>query len=134
MQPAKSFEDFEVWKSGREITGQVYSLARRKAFAADYALKGQICRASISIMSNIAEGYESHTRNTFIRYLGIAKGSCGEVRSQLYVAFDQNYISEKEFKALAELCRRTSRQISALILYLKSSACPCNLQPATCNL
>jgi four helix bundle protein len=70
-------------------------------------------------MSNIAEGYESQTNRVFIRHLGIAKGSTGEVRSQLYVALDQEYISETEFSALAELCKKESRQLSSLIAYLK---------------
>jgi len=123
MGSIKSFEEFEVWKTGREIARQVYSLSRRTAFAADFGLKDQICRASVSIISNIAEGYESQTNNLFIRHLRIAKGSAGEVRSHLYVALDQKYIAEAEFKALTELCRKTSRQLSSLIEYLKHSTC-----------
>ena len=72
-------------------------------------------------MSNIAEGYESQTESVFIRHLGIAKGSAGEVRSQLYVALDQNYITETEFKTLAELSKKASRQIASFIKYLKRS-------------
>jgi len=72
-------------------------------------------------MSNIAEGYESQTENVFIRHLGIAKGSAGEVRSQLYVALDQNYITQSEFQDLSECCKKASRQISVPMDYLKSS-------------
>ena len=119
MGTIKSFEEFAVWKMAREITRQVYSVSRQKPFAMDYTLTDQIRRASVSIMSNIAEGYESQTKGVFIRHLGIAKGSSGEVRSQLYVALDQEYVTEPEFEALAELCRKTSRQISSLVRYLK---------------
>ena len=108
MGTIKSFEDYEIWKTAREITRQVYCLTRGKAFSKDYALRNQICSASISIMSNIAEGHESQTGNTFIRHLGIAKGSVGEVRSQLYAALDQKYINEAEFKSVAELSKKAS--------------------------
>jgi four helix bundle protein len=122
MTRIKAFEEFEVWRSGREIVRQIYDLTRCKVFATDFGLKDQLRRASVSVISNIAEGYESQTESIFIRHLGIAKGSCGEVRSQLYVACDQKYISKAEFETVTELCRKTSRQLSALIEYLKRSA------------
>ena len=103
----------------REINRQVYCLTRGKAFSKDFALKNQIRSASISIMSNIAEGHESQTGNTFIRHLGIAKGSAGEVSSQLYTALDQSYINEAEFNLVAELSRKASSQIAGLMQYLK---------------
>ncbi len=124
MGTIRKFEEFEVWRIGREITRQVYQITKTNGFIRDYELRSQICRASISIMSNIAEGHESQTPKTFIRHLGIAKGSAGELRSQLYVALDQNYISSDEFTALAELCTKASRQIAALIKYLKSHHAP----------
>ena len=96
-------------------------MERRKAFAADFALRDQLRRASISIISNIAEGYESQTNIIFVRHLGIAKGSAGEVRSQVYIALDQYYISNAEFDDLSELCKKASRQLSALIRYFNSS-------------
>jgi four helix bundle protein len=122
MGSLKSFEEFEVWQTFREITGRIYALTRRKAFAEDHGLKNQIRRASVSLMSNIAEGYESQTKSVFIRHLGIAKGSAGEVRSQLYVALDQKYLAELEFIVLTELCKKASRQIASLMHYLK--CCP----------
>ena len=121
MGTIKSFEEFEVWGTAREITQKIYRLTKRKALAGDFGFKNQICRASVSIMSNIAEGYESQTESVFIRHLGIAKGSAGEVRSQLYVALDQGYITKEEFESLAELSKKESRQIANLIQYLKSS-------------
>ncbi len=128
MGSIKSFEEFEVWKTSREITRQIYGLTRQKAFSVDFELKNQICGASISIMSNIAEGYESQTVSVFIKHLGIAKGSAGEVRSQLYVALDQGYIAETEFKTLTALSEKASRQIASLMQYLRRSR---NLKPAT---
>lgn len=120
MKTARQFEDFEVWYTSRDITRRIYCLTRQRDFVGDFALIGQIRRASISIMSNIAEGYETQTRRTFIRHLGIAKGSAGEVRSQLYIALDQDYITQVEFSELTALITRVSRQLSALIHYLSS--------------
>ena len=119
MGSIKSFEEFEVWITAREITCMIYAMTKEKVFAGDFTLKNQIRSASTSIMSNIAEGYESQTESVFIRHLGIAKGSAGEVRSQLYVALDQNYITKTEFCSLTELCKKVSRQIACLISYLK---------------
>jgi four helix bundle protein len=118
----RSFEEFEVWKASRAVVCAVYGLTRREAFTQDFRLKDQIRKASISVMSNIAEGHESQTENVLIRHLGIAQGSCGEVRSQLYVALDQQYITEAEFTVLTDLCCKNARQISALIGYLKRSS------------
>lgn len=123
MGSLKSFEEFEVWGAAREITCRIYDLTKKTTFSKDFELIGQIRSASISVMSNIAEGYESQTKNVFIRYLSIAKGSAGEVRSQLYVALDQKYISESELNTMTELVKRASRQIASLIQYLKT----CNL-------
>jgi four helix bundle protein len=120
MGTVKSFEEFEAWKTARDITCQIYAVSRRKPFAMDFCLRNQIRNASISIMSNIAEGYESQTEAVFARHLGIAKGSAGEVRSQLYVALDQEYITEAEFEKLADLCRKVSSQIAKLAFYLNS--------------
>ena len=121
MGTIKSFEEFEIWVTERQITRQVYDLSKRGALKNDFALRNQICRASISIMSNIAEGYESQTESVFIRHLGIAKGSAGEVRSQLYIALDQQYIADAEFESLSELCKRVSCKTASLIKYLKRS-------------
>ena len=119
MGTFKSFEEIEAWKAARELTLQIYVLARRMPFAKDWGLKDQICRAAASIMSNIAEGYESQTESVFLRHLGIAKGSAGEVRSQLYVALDQDYISKAEFDSLSQLSKKISRQLSRFKAYLE---------------
>jgi len=113
------FEEIEAWQLARKLTASIYALTRTGDFAKDYALRDQIRRASNSIMSNIAEGHESRTRGLFIDLLGRAKGSCGEVRSQLYVALDAGYITNVAFeqhRAEAELC---SRKIQKLMEYLQ---------------
>jgi four helix bundle protein len=119
MTAIRSFEDIEAWKESRAITRKIYDLTKRKAFAKDFGLRGQICRAAVSIMSNIAEGYESQTHAVFIRHLSIAKGSAGELRSQQYVALDQAYISKSEFDALREQTCKVFSQLSRLRTYLK---------------
>lgn len=120
MATFERFEDLEVWKTARVLTNMVYDLTNKGTFARDYGLKQQIQRAAVSIMSNIAEGFESQTQSLFINYLGRARGSAGEVRSQLYIALDRNYISKKEFNAVFQLAKNCSRQIYGFMEYLKS--------------
>ena len=86
---AERFEDLRAWKTARKLTNEIYEVASRGAFVDDWALKDQIRRASISVMSNIAEGFESRTRSRFINFQGTAKASAGEVRSQLVIAHDR---------------------------------------------
>ena len=115
------FEEIEGWKSVRQLTNLVYELGNQTGFSRDFGLRDQIRRAAVSVMSNIAEGFESRTDVQFINFLGMAKASAGEVRAQLYVALDQKYITEKQFKeafALAETC---ARQIAKFIMYLESN-------------
>ncbi len=121
MGKIEKFEDIEAWKTAREITKLIYEASSQSKFSKDFALAGQIRRASISILSNIAEGFERNGDKEFIQYLTIAKGSCGEVRSQLYVASDQNYIDENEFETIQGKLIETSRMLSGLIKYLKQS-------------
>jgi four helix bundle protein len=121
MSKIRRFEDLEAWKIAREITKDVYRISKNDLFLRDYGLRDQVCRASVSIMSNIAEGFERDGDKEFINFLSIAKGSVGEVRSQLYAALDQNYITEHEFKVIYEKAIENSRIISGLINYLKQS-------------
>ncbi len=121
MSKIYRFEDLEAWKIARELTKKVYRTSKNDLFIRDYGLRDQICRASVSVMSNIAEGFERDGNKEFVNFLSIAKGSSGEVRSQLYVALDQHYISESEFNAIYNKATENSRVISGLIKYLKQS-------------
>ncbi len=114
------FEEIQAWQTARQLTNLVYDFADLSAFAKDFGLKDQIRRASVSVMSNIAEGFESHTQALFINYLGRAKASAGEVRSQLYIALDKGYITQEQFNEAYELADKASRQIYRFMVYLES--------------
>jgi len=94
MSEIRRFEDLKAWQYGRDITNTVYSLTKKQQFRSDYGLVDQIRRASVSIMNNIAEGFERGSNRDFVKFLFISRGSAGEVRSLLYVALDQNYITK----------------------------------------
>ena len=98
----------------------IYSLTEEGKFSQDFGLKDQIRRALVSVMSNIAEGFESQTQQQFIKYLAIAKASAGEVRSQLYVSRDMDYLNEEQFAKIFQLAEKSSRQIARFISYLES--------------
>ena len=117
----KNFEDLEIWKDARYLTREVYQLTKDAKFSRDFALRDQIRRAAISVMSNIAEGFERGGNQEFIQFLYVAKASCGEARSQLYVALDQSYMAEEPFDDVNRSFRRLSIMISNLIDYLKAS-------------
>jgi len=112
------FEEMKVWQDARILTKNIYSLTQNKYFNKDFGLRDQIQRAAVSIMSNIAEGYERDSNKEFVKFLGYSKGSVGEVRSLLYVALDQEYISEMEFNNLKESATNISTQIANFIKYL----------------
>jgi four helix bundle protein len=102
MAKIERFEDMECWKKARELTKFVYEISSISKFAHDYGLRDQIRRASVSVLSNIADGFERDGNKEFIQFLSLAKGSSGEVRAQLYVAFDQQYITKEQFELLTE--------------------------------
>ncbi len=114
------FEEIEAWKTARQLTSLIYKLSEQGLFGKDYGLKDQIRRASVSVMSNVAEGFESRTDTQFINFLGHAKGSAGEVRSQLYIALDLKYISQEQFEEAYEFADKSSRQVSRFINYLET--------------
>jgi four helix bundle protein len=114
------FEDIESWKMARLLTKDVYLITYKELFRKDFGLADQIRRAAVSVMSNIAEGFERRTNKEFIQFLYISKGSAGEVRSQLYTALDLKYINEKEFQDLYSRTESISQKISAFIKYLDS--------------
>jgi four helix bundle protein len=108
------FEDLIAWQKARELTAKIYQTTSEGNFAKDFGLRDQIRRASVSMMSNIAEGFERYNPNEFHHFLSISKASCGEVRSQLYVAFDVNYIAKECFAELRAKCEELSRIIGGL--------------------
>lgn len=110
-----SFEDLIAWQKARVLTKEIYTITKRDAFARDFGLRDQIQRAAVSVMSNIAEGFERDNPGDFQRFLQIAKASCGEVRSQLYIALDIGYVEHLDFQRLSELAKETSRIIAGLI-------------------
>jgi len=114
LSQVRKFEDLIAWKKARELTREIYSLTNDGAFARDFGLRDQIRRASVSIMSNIAEGFDRGGRAEFHQFIVIAKGSCAEVRSQLYAAFDANYISEEQHYRINNLATEVSRILGGL--------------------
>jgi len=95
MTAITRFEEIEAWKTARQLTNMVYALSNKEGFNRDFGLRDQIRRASVSVMSNIAEGFESRTDVQFINFLGMARASAGEVRAQLYIALDQKYVIDE---------------------------------------
>ena len=108
------FEDLIAWQKARELTRVIYQVSRRGAFAKDFGLSGQIQRAAVSIMSNISEGFERGGRGEFHQFLSIAKASCAEVRSQLYVAFDVGYLNQDECDHLLDQAEEVARIVGGL--------------------
>lgn len=122
MAKIERFEDILGWQKARELTREVYSLSKQGEFARDFSLKDQIRRASISVMSNIAEGFERGGDKEFIQFLATAKGSSGEVRSQLYAALDQGYLTEAQFQAAYQQSEEVSRLLAGFMDYLRQSS------------
>jgi four helix bundle protein len=118
MGKFNSFEEIISWQKAREFNKRIYLVTESPAFKKDFELVKQIRRASISITSNIAEGFERNTDKEFIYFLYVAKASAGEVRSQLYLAFDLDYITKQEFDKLLESVTEISRLLSGFIKYL----------------
>lgn len=120
MDSVTKFEDLRVWQNARKLANMVYDFSSVGEFARDFGLRDQMRRAAVSVMSNIAEGFESRTQAMFIEYLGRAKASAGEVRAQLYLALDRKYIDENQMQNANELARICSGQLVNLSRYLKS--------------
>lgn len=119
---ASRFEDLLVWQKARELAKLIYDHTGKKGFARDFGLRDQIRRAAVSIMSNIAEGFERGGDNEFACFLQIAKGSCGEVRSQLYVAQDQAYLDATGFAQAGALAEEISRMLQGLTKRVRQRA------------
>ncbi|HPW37434.1 MAG TPA: four helix bundle protein [Syntrophorhabdus sp.] len=122
MAKIEKFEDIEAWEKARRIAKNVYAACRQVEFSRDFGLRDQMQRAAVSIMSNIAEGFERGTNKEFIQFLFIAKGSAGEVRSQLYLALDLGYINQDVFDSLNSDLLSISKQLSGFISYSLASS------------
>ncbi len=116
-----SFEEIKCWIESRELTKSIYKAISTSNFSKDFSLSDQLRRASVSIMANIAEGFDSQSNNEFIRFLIYARRSCSEVQSHLYVALDQKYITKETFHTLYEKATSTSKLINGFIRYLRST-------------
>lgn len=121
MATISRFEEIEAWKKARELTKAIYQLTAAGTFARDFGLRDQIRRAAVSVMSNIAEGFERVGNNEFRQFLSMAKGSLGEVQSQLYVAFDVQYLNKEQFDSVMALASDTGHLIGGLLRYLANT-------------
>lgn len=117
----ESFEDLRVWQRAKDLAKEIYLITQKGKFAKELSLKSQIQRAAVSIASNIAEGFERGSKTEFIQFLYIAKGSAGEVRTQLHIAREVGLIPQEEFDRLNDLVRTIGGMLFNLIQYLKSS-------------
>jgi four helix bundle protein len=115
------FEDLEIWKEARELCKFIFEITEKEPFCKDYKFRDQIRSSSGSIMDNIAEGFERDGNREFVQFLSVAKGSCGETRSQSYRAFDYKYIKQDILDDLILRTTQLSKKISSLMAYLKNS-------------
>lgn len=134
MAKIERFEDIEAWKAAREIAKQVYSVSRSGEFARDFGLRDQVQRAAVSVMANIAEGFDGGSNNEFIRFLGYALRSATELQSHLYVALDDCYLDQQQFDTLFALTTKCKNLISGFARYLHSHPKSRHLEPGTLNL
>ena len=121
MSRIDRFEDIEVWRKARELVKAIYAISNEGSFSRDFGLRDQIRRAAVSIMSNIAEGFERDGDREFLQFVSIAKGSTGEVRAHLYVALDAGYIDQETFARLFDMATQISRMLAGLMKYLRNS-------------
>lgn len=121
MATFEKFEELEVWKLSMDLCTEIYKLTNTELFSKDFGLKDQIRRSAVSIPSNISEGFERDSKNQFLYFLAIAKGSSGELRTQVKIAKALNYINERDFEILNEKCISTSKQLKGFINYLKQT-------------
>ena len=120
MATIKRFEDLEVWKKSRLLANDIWEILNKGTLSKDFKLRDQMNDSSGSIMDNIAEGFERSSRLEFINFLSIAKGSAGELRTQLYIAKNQNYINEKQSDDLNQKILDISKLLSGFIKYLRN--------------
>ncbi len=121
MTTVRGFEDLEVWQLARKLANEIYASSSSGALAGDFVLRDQMRGAAISVLSNIADGFERGGNTKFIQFLSIAKGSVGEVRAQVYIAFDQGYIDRSKFEQLQALAADLGKKLGGLMAYLRKS-------------
>ena len=121
MATIKRFEDLDMWRLSRELCKRIGELIDNGIFKHNFRLIGQIEGSSGSIMDNIAEGFERGTRREFIQFLGYSKGSCGELRGQLYRMLDRNYINKEQFDEFYSMAVRISTMLQKFIRYLQKT-------------
>ena len=121
MTSIEKFEDIEAWQKARELTREIYQITNWGPFAKDFGLRDQIRRVSVSIMSNIAEGFCRGGNKEFIQFLSTAKGSASEVQAQLYVALDADYITKEQFRQLYDMAQSSGKLTGGFIRYLQKS-------------
>ena len=121
MAAITRFQDIEAWQSGRALAGDVYALCREGDLARDFGLRDQMQRAAVSVMANIAEGFGRQGRKELIQFLKIARGSCTELQSHLYLALDAGLMTKAQFSDLQAQADKTGRKISGFIHYLTSA-------------
>jgi four helix bundle protein len=114
-EKVKKFEDLRCWQLAREIVRKIYGITSKGSFAKDFSLRDQVRRAAISIISNISEGFDRHSKKEFVQFLYIARGSISEVKAQLYVALDLGYLDQGEFSGLYEKLSECAGTIFNLI-------------------
>jgi four helix bundle protein len=120
----KRFEEIRAWQRARELVHDVYGACRTRGLARDFSLRDQLSRASVSAMSNIAEGFARNSHRDFAHFLDIARGSCSEVQSLLYVALDAGYLTQEEFDKLYDSAQATAAMIGRLTTHLRNTASP----------
>ena len=120
MPTIKSFEELPVWKDARKFANKIYNLTKKFPKEENYGLTSQITRATVSIGSNIAEGFDRYSKKDFIRFLIIARGSISEVQNNLYIALDLKYINQNDFQETYALSKDLGKQINGFIKYLRS--------------
>jgi len=113
------FEEMNAWKKARELTRAVYAISAKSRLAQEFDLKRQMCRSAVSVAANIAEGFERQGNREFLRFLSIAKGSCGELRSHVVISRDQGFVSEEQFLFLHRRSIELSRVLAGLMKKLR---------------
>src|SRR5688572_17387599 len=121
MMGAKRFEELPVWLLAKDLAVLIYKMTDGEKLRADFGLKDQLRRCAVSIVSNIAEGYERNGNREFIQFLSFAKGSAGELRAQLHISREIEYISDTQFKELSDKAELISKMIAGFIKFLKDS-------------